>query len=612
VSMKRTAAMAAATVVILVLPGLDQARGAVTQNSIGLLRLNGDFGAVSHPSRYQFVILDPWEHAYIPQLKAENPGIKVLMYKNVTACKYPTGQDSMGNRFYSVGVGCQQADEEHPAWYLRDTAGKKIEFCYYPDNWFMDVGSASYQDAWLANVLADLQNHGWDGVMMDDTLHSPSNQVCDQTVAKYPTAAQFSHATRSFLSRVGPGLTSAGFLALPNIGGGPVYPATFADWTQFSSGAVREHWVKDADGFKGDGDWKLLMDIMDAVERPGKYFIPITYSPPSNVRAMRYARASFLLGWDGYKLGGSTSALIYHAGTGVDPWSEEWVGDVGSPLGDRYKDGAAWRRDFTEGTVVVNPSTSSEATVDLGGTYTMPTGTEVSSVSLQPTSGLMLSSTGDPEPGDPDDDEGSCTIVGTPANEELTGTPGDDVICAGGGNDTVQAGDGDDFIYGTDGNDVLRGGPGNDVLFGGPGDDAAFGDDGDDQLDGSVGLDSLSGGAGNDTVTGGTGSNRMLGSGGVDLLVGSTGRDLLNGGAGRDRLVGGPGANRLAGQGGPDVLVGGVARDLISGGTGRDSVQGRDGGDRLLVRDGIRDVGHGGSGRDACHVDRGDNLRSCG
>jgi hypothetical protein len=576
VSMKRAAAMAAATVAILVLPVLDQARAVVTQKSIGLLRLNGDLGAVSHPSRYQFVILDPWEHAYIPQLKAENPGIKVLMYKNVTACKYPTGQDSMGNRFYSVGVGCQQADEEHPAWYLRDTAGKKIEFCYYPDNWFMDVGSASYQDAWLANVLADLQNHGWDGVMMDDTLYSPYNQVCDQTVARYPTDAQFSQATRSFLSRVGPGLTSAGYLALPNIGGGPVYPATFSDWTQFTSGAVREHWVKDADGFKGDRDWKLLMDIMDAVERPGKFFIPITYSPPSNVRAMRYARASFLLGWDGYKLGGSTSALIYHAGTGVDPWSEEWVADVGSPLGDRYKDGAAWRRDFTEGTVVVNPSTSSEATVDLGGTYTMPTGTEVSSVSLQPISGLILSSTGDPEPGDPDDDEGSCTIVGTLANEELTGTPGDDVICAGGGNDTVQAGDGNDTVYGADGNDLLWGGPGNDV------------------------------------VSGGTGSNRMLGGPGIDLLVGSTGPDLLNGGAGRDRVVGGPGANRLAGQEGPDVLVGGMARDLISGGTGRDSIQGRGGGDRLLVRDGIRDVGHGGSGRDACHVDRGDNLRSCG
>src|SRR5207249_3517592 len=81
-----------------------------------------------------------------------------------------------------------------------------------------------------------------------------------------------------------------------------------------------------------------------ATQQQHKTFIGITYAPTSDVQGMRYARASFLLMWDG-----GSSAMIRAPGTGVDPWSDEWTISVGSPLGSRYQVGSAWRRDYTGG-----------------------------------------------------------------------------------------------------------------------------------------------------------------------------------------------------------------------------------------------------------------------
>ena len=81
--------------------------------------------------------------------------------------------------------------------------------------------------------------------------------------------------------------------------------------------------------------------------------------------------------------------MILAPGTGIDPWSDEWTIDIGAPKGQRYRVGNAWRRDYTAGTVIVNPS-ASRVEVDLAASYLMPDGTPVLSVPLDPQSGLVL------------------------------------------------------------------------------------------------------------------------------------------------------------------------------------------------------------------------------
>src|SRR5262249_13209879 len=122
-------------------------------------------------------------------------------------------------------------------------------------------------------------------------------------------------------------------------------------------------------------------------EQARKIFLGLTYAPKGDERSMAYARANFLL-FDDPADGG---ALLYEATDpeAQDPYSASWTADVGSPVGARFQVGSAWRRNFSGGTVVVNP-TSSTVTVSLGGTYATLGGSTVSSVTLGPTSGAIL------------------------------------------------------------------------------------------------------------------------------------------------------------------------------------------------------------------------------
>lgn len=386
--MKRFAMYVTSLSVLLALAGTGpSAHAAGATSTVGALRLQQDFDALSKPGRYGYVILNSWEHQLIPQLKAANPGVRVLVYKDMAATVDYATTAGRDDEYLTAGVGYLYARLTHPEWFLRDMKGRRIEWCDYDGAWQMDVGNAAYQKTWLANVAAELSSYGWDGVMVDDAMANPWAHLCGRTIAKYPTPAKYAAATESFLKAVGPELQEAGFLVMPNINDADV--ETWSRWMGYVSGGVREWWTKTGydtgRGFFGDGDWDFLMDQMRVTQRAGKDFIGITYSSARDVAAMRYARASFLLGWDGGR-----SALIFHTGKDRDPWAGAWTADIGTPIEPRRAIGDAWRRDFTGGTVLVNPSSTKWVTVKLEPGFVGRRGTSVSEVTLRPTSGSIL------------------------------------------------------------------------------------------------------------------------------------------------------------------------------------------------------------------------------
>jgi hypothetical protein len=76
-----------------------------------------------------------------------------------------------------------------------------------------------------------------------------------------------------------------------------------------------------------------------------------------------------------------------------ETWYPEYdtAAQLGAPLGGFtvLPDGV-YRRDFANGVVLVNPSTSPAGVVGLGGTFSGSGVTDVSSVSLGATSGVIL------------------------------------------------------------------------------------------------------------------------------------------------------------------------------------------------------------------------------
>ena len=120
-------------------------------------------------SRYGYVILNSWDAPLLPALKAATPGLKALVYKNLSFTSASACSNGVDQARLPTGVGYCDANANHPDWFLTDPTGARINSAPYPQSWMMDVGNPAYQSKWLSNVLADVRAGGWDGVFMDDT-----------------------------------------------------------------------------------------------------------------------------------------------------------------------------------------------------------------------------------------------------------------------------------------------------------------------------------------------------------------------------------------------------------------------------------------------------------
>jgi hypothetical protein len=389
---------AAAVFASLVLPGtVSSAHAASAPDGIAALRIcNGCAQAGGDLSRYRYVVLNSWDAPLLPALKAANPDLKALVYKNLTFTVSYGCQNGSDLPYQTTGVGYCDAGSQHPEWFLADPSGSRLNSSPYPSAWVMDVGNPAYQAKWLSNVLADARSGGWDGVFMDDTNADMGFHLSGRTIAKYPTSASWRAATRSMLATVGPALKAAGLLAVPNL----YTPwmadydaqATWSDWIKLTSGAAQEYyskWGSTSSGHFAGSDWTFRQQFQALTEQAGKVFLGITYAPTGDARSMAWARANFLLFDDPVNKG----ALIFQFSDpeAQDPFAPGWTTDVGTPVGARFQVGAAWRRNFTGGTVVVNPS-ASPVTVELGQAYLRADGTSATAVTLGPTSGAVLRS----------------------------------------------------------------------------------------------------------------------------------------------------------------------------------------------------------------------------
>ncbi|MGB2876106.1 MAG: putative glycoside hydrolase [Gaiellaceae bacterium] len=399
----------AAAVTLLVLTGTGReqpASAAGTEASIASLRIcTGCASAGGDLARYHYVILNSSDAPLLPALRAANPGLKALVYKNLSFTASYGCSGGVDLPHQTTGVGYCDANTNHPDWFLTDPSGNRLNSSGYQEAWMMDVGNAAYQAKWLSNVLADVRAGGWDGVFMDDTNADMAWHLNGRTMARYPSAAAWRTATRSMLANVGPALTSAGFLAVPNLyapwASDYDAQATWRDWLQFTSGAAQEYyskWGTTSSGWFSGGDWTFRQEFQSITEQAGKIFLGITYAPRGDTRTMAWARANFLLFDDPANAG----ALVYELSDpeAQDPYSPLWAADVGTPSGPRFQVGAAWRRNFSGGTVLVNP-TSSSVTVQLEQPYLRDDGSSTTSVTLGATSGAILRSTAGSQPAIP-------------------------------------------------------------------------------------------------------------------------------------------------------------------------------------------------------------------
>jgi len=336
-------------------------------------------------SHYRYVILQAWEYGQIPAIKRRSPGTRVLVYKDIAS----TRDDAHRASALPTGVSYAYANRRHPEWFLLDTAGHRVSWRSWPHSWQMDVGSRSYQRVWAGNVAHEVSRRGWDGVFLDNVATSMQYPwyLDGRVLARYPGKADYQRATASFLRNVAPALRRSHRLVIGNIN--DASPAVWGRWVGHLSGAAKEWWTK-SDAGLGTGalsgaEWWYQIRLLRQAQAWRKAFIAIAFGRADDLAAMEYARASFLL-----FARGSKSAFTFSTGCGAEPAAPNWRRGIGSPTGPAAQAGSVWRRSFTGGMVVVNPTAAETVPLPLGGRYLDAGGALVTSVVLPPHSGLVL------------------------------------------------------------------------------------------------------------------------------------------------------------------------------------------------------------------------------
>lgn len=303
-------------------------------------------------ARGDYVVVQSWEHQRLRALHQANPRLQVLMYKDVSAVVREPHESGL----FATGVSHAQA--ERRGWLLTDERGRVLEWSDWRGLYPVDVGRRAYQDAWAANVLAELRRHPWDGVLLDDTLTTLSHPtVGDRVSTQLPTDEAMYAATDSFLSRVAPRLRGAGYLAVPNVTvDRETWRSTLADWSRHVSGWENEYFVKWGLGPGprfGGADWRWKVRMAAWCARRRVPLLAVTYGSRRDRTAQVYHRATWLLTWNG-----ATGASVYvpqePAASHRQPRANVPLGRPSGPR--RVVAGGVHRRAFTGGTVLVNPT----------------------------------------------------------------------------------------------------------------------------------------------------------------------------------------------------------------------------------------------------------------
>jgi hypothetical protein len=352
----------------------------------GIVSLGGHLSQIANPGIYSTVIANASDASTLAGL----PGRSLA---------YFSGADVNVN--WSTGVPYTQALAN--GWLLTSSTGSLLTNTGYAGNYVGDVGSSAYQQAWITNVLAYLAAHpGVDGVFIDDVLYD-LKPLAGTEAAKYPTQQQWAAAMASFVVAVGNALRSHGYYVALNASG--YIPGDSASndgtntvnwWKQlgpYVNGLMNEYYDETSNGtnqLRTTGtawyqQWDAWQRLIGTAQAMGDDFFGLLYNLAGDTAAMQYGKASFLLEWNG---GGG--AFMYHTTDNSDPTSSAWTTDIGQPTGPKQQVGVGWKRTYTAGLALVDPSPTSAQTFPLGGSYVTPAGATVTSVTLQPGTGMVL------------------------------------------------------------------------------------------------------------------------------------------------------------------------------------------------------------------------------
>jgi hypothetical protein len=145
---------------------------------------------------------------------------------------------------------------------------------------------------------------------------------------------------------------------------------------QYLDGAMQERWAVgwSVSEYVSVTKWRDDLTRAEKFQSQGKYMILVAPGSQADANRQNFAFASYLL------ISNGKAAFRYG---NSDTYREVWLYnnyqvDLGAPLGPRYQSGNLWKRDFTRGSVTVDPANRT-ATISTTSPSAPPSSTPVAS-----------------------------------------------------------------------------------------------------------------------------------------------------------------------------------------------------------------------------------------
>jgi len=333
-------------------------------------------------SNFNTVILTGGDESFRNQLTSRGFSSTVTQYYGAIGIQDPgncTSSPRHNQVAYNAGDFCS-ISQNHPDWFLLDTAGQRIPASPGSDTYRMDPGNSGWRNFFVTRILEYQGNNGWSGLFLDNLEASLSDiQKYGSTAARYPDDATYQSAILGFLQYLRANYSHP---VLANI----IARRDEASWFKYMpylDGAMQERWAVDwsTTVYVSETKWKSDMGLAEKTQNQGKYILLVAPGNETDADRQQFAFASYLL------ISNGKSAFRY---SNSRNYAQVWLYsnyqlDLGMPLGPRYQNGSLWRRDFTKGYVIVDPVNHTSTISTSPSSSSVPTATPISPTPSVPT-----------------------------------------------------------------------------------------------------------------------------------------------------------------------------------------------------------------------------------
>lgn len=322
-----------------------------------------------------FITLTSGDEGYRTQLRAAGYTGTILQFLVAAEINgpgpYRNSGDACDATFKPLRNGIVRTPGEfcrdiHPNedWFLHNGAGERLYSVVGETGvWYhMNPASDGWRSFALRQMLRDVSGStalGYDGIFLDNVEVSPVRALTqmdnsDGVVAELPTARAFTDAWTLYLSDLSEALREYG-----QLWGSMVSDTNDGDSWQpylpFLDGVMSPAFATGYDGLSV-GKWMNGIKQVESALESGKGVVTVGIGKRNDTASQQFAFGSYLL-----VMSSDRSFFRYVSDETSKDFSSFWLYPnydlrLGQPLGDRYRVGLNWRRDFQCGYVVVEPA----------------------------------------------------------------------------------------------------------------------------------------------------------------------------------------------------------------------------------------------------------------